>query len=102
MITGSRRPTSAMIAEMQDMYARHVVMIEPDKRDHAIRDIVDDTTKQCQTKGGLKLNAQKFIDNGARRKLFKKFKSFYLEVTMSASLSGPAEVIFRWCGDKRA
>ena len=66
--------------------ARHMVKIKPSKRDRAIQDLVDDSVKECHTKGGVKLKAQKYIYNGTINELHKKFKNINPEVSMSSTL----------------
>ena len=66
--------------------ARHMCKVKPSKRDCAIQDLVDDTVKECRTKSGLKLKAQKYIYNGTIRELYKKFKSINPDTAISSSL----------------
>ena len=66
--------------------ARHVIKLKPAKRDAAVVDLIDSQITECETKGGMKLKAQKHIYTLPTRVMFTNFKAEHPDVKCSSTL----------------
>ena len=66
--------------------ARHIIKLKPAKRDTAVADLCDSQVTDCQTKGGMKLKAQKYIYTLPTRVMFTNFIAEHPDMKCSSTL----------------